>query len=259
MTTPAGRGAMADDLWSGLTARLPAAELGRIGGALDVWAGRRRPEPAPGQRCMFDLFAPGIPAQPWYDPAAFAFRDLLEAHHEELRRELVAALAGRLQMHPFGRAPDGAPLPTGAAPAGWNELKLWWRIGPVAATCALLPRAAAIMRDVVAETRVLSLFSFLALEPGGRAPEHTDPINALASCHLGIVVPDGCGLRVGGESRSWVEGKCIAFDNSYPHEAWNDHPTATRLVLAVHGPHPDLTVVERDALAWLATRLLGPG
>ena len=127
-------------------------------------------------------------------------------------------------MHPFGRAPDGAPLPTGAVPAGWNELERWWRTAPVASACAVLRRAAAIIREVVAETKVLSRFSYLALEPGTR--EHTDPINALASCH---------------------------------HDTWNDHPTVTRLVLAVHGPHPDLTVVERDTLAWLAERLLGPG
>ncbi len=60
----------------------------------------------------------------------------------------------------------------------------------------------------------------------------------------------------GGESRSWVEGRCIAFDNSYPHEAWNDHATDTRIVLAVHVPHPDLSMAEREALAMLAERLL---
>ena len=257
MTTLAGRAATADELWDGLTAALPEAELGRIHGALDIWAGRRQPDPAPGQRCMFDLFVPDLPAQPWYDPDAFGYRDLLEAHHEELRDEVLAAVGNGLQMQPFGRAPDGAALPTGAVPAGWNEVKLWWRTGPVERACALLPRAAALMHEVVADAKALSLFSYLALEPGGRAAEHTDPINALASCHLGIVVPDGCGLRVGGESRSWIEGRCIAFDNSYPHEAWNDHPTTTRLVLAVHGPHPGLTLTEREALAWLAARVLG--
>ena len=52
------------------------------------------------------------------------------------------------------------------------------------------------MHEVVAETKALSLFSYLALEPGARAAEHTDPINALVSCHLGIHVP------------AWVRAAC---------------------------------------------------
>ena len=78
----------------------------------------------------------------------------------------------------------------------------------------------------------------------------------MASCHLGVIVPPGCGLRFGDETRKWTEGRCLTFDNSYPHEAWNDHPTDTRVVLAVHAPHPDLSEPEREALAWLAARVL---
>ncbi len=261
MTTellPSSRVQLADELWTDLTRELPASKLERIRGGLDVWAGARAAELAPGQRHMFDVFMPGLSASPWRDAGDFSFATLLEEHFDELRGELDAAIANGLPMQPFGRSPDGTPLMRARVDPGWREIKLHWRNRPVAANCALLPRAAAVMEAVFAETKVLSLFSYLALEPGARTGEHTDPINALVSCHLGLHVPPGCGLCVAGETRSWRERRCIAFDNSYPHEAWNDHATERRIVLAVHGPHPDLSVVEREALAWLAQRLLPP-
>ena len=253
------RAQIVDELWTDLTRDLPASKLERIRGGLDVWAGMRAAELAPGQRQMFDLYMPGLPSSPWGDPGEFAFAPLLEEHFDELRAELDDAISKGLPMQPFGRSPDGTPLMRARVDAGWRELKLHWRNRPVAANCALLPRAAAVMDAVFAESKVLSLFSYLALEPKARSGEHSDPINAFVSCHLGLHVPPGCGLRVAGETRSWFEGRCIAFDNSYPHEAWNDHATETRIVLAVHGPHPDLNLAEREALAWLAARLLPAG
>lgn len=40
-------------------------------------------------------------------------------------------------------------------------------------------------------------------------------------CHLGLIVPDGCGITVHGKTKKWAEGKCIVFDDTYVHEAWN--------------------------------------
>jgi hypothetical protein len=39
--------------------------------------------------------------------------------------------------------------------------------------------------------------------------------------HLGLEIPDECGLRVDGETRTWREGECLVFDDSFEHEAWN--------------------------------------
>ena len=73
------------------------------------------------------------------------------------------------------------------------------------------------------------------------------------SLHLGIVVPRGCGLRVCGEERSWEEGKCFAFDNSFAHEAWN-RGDSRRIIFAVYLAHPSTTAVEREALRRLHLR-----
>ena len=254
--TPSPRGQLADQIWVELTSRLPAANLDRIRGMLDVWTGQRDPELAPGQRCLLDVFMPGVPSSPWYDAADFACTSLLEEHYDELRAELDLALARGLQWRPYGQPPGSEPLPIGRAPAGWKEIRLCWGTQRVGVNCEQLPRAAAVMDDVLAESHLVAHFVYLALEAGARIPPHTDPLNALTACHLAMSVPTGCGLRVGGEWRAWDEGRCLAFDNSYPHEAWNGHPTDTRIVLAVHVPHPDLSAAERQALAWLTERLL---
>ena len=46
--------------------------------------------------------------------------------------------------------------------------------------------------------------------------------NTRLTCHLPLIVPPGCGFRVGNEVREWVEGKLLVFDDTIEHEAWND-------------------------------------
>ena len=50
---------------------------------------------------------------------------------------------------------------------------------------------------------------------------------------------NGRSIRVGDEVRTWVEGRCLLFDDSFEHEVWND-ADEERLVLIVDVWHPDL-------------------
>ena len=65
--------------------------------------------------------------------------------------------------------------------------------------------------------------------------------------HLPLIVPPGCGFRVGGETRLWEEGKAFAFDDTIEHEAWNDSD-APRAVLIFDVWNPHLGPRERDLL-----------
>jgi beta-hydroxylase len=62
------------------------------------------------------------------------------------------------------------------------------------------------------------------LGPGRRLPEHRGPNKGVLRYHLGLKVPapDSCGIRVGGQTRHWREGEGLLFDDTLPHEAWND-------------------------------------
>ena len=59
-----------------------------------------------------------------------------------------------------------------------------------------------------------------------------------------MIVPPGCGLRVGNDTREWVEGKAWAFDDTIEHEAWNNSDQ-TRVILLFDIWRPELTGEER--------------
>jgi aspartyl/asparaginyl beta-hydroxylase (cupin superfamily) len=69
-------------------------------------------------------------------------------------------------------------------------------------------------------------------------------VNTRLICHLPLVVPGGCGFRVGNETREWVEGKAWAFDDTIEHEAWNSSDR-TRVILLFEIWRPELTEAER--------------
>jgi aspartate beta-hydroxylase len=81
---------------------------------------------------------------------------------------------------------------------------------------------------------------------------HCGPINTRLVCHLGLVIPPDSVLRVGSEVKSWQEGKCLVFDDSFEHEAWNNGDSE-RIVLLIQFWHPDLTEAEMWALTELRT------
>jgi aspartate beta-hydroxylase len=90
---------------------------------------------------------------------------------------------------------------------------------------------------------------FSVLRPHTHIPPHYGTINGRVIVHLPLIVPENCGaLRVAGETRSWVYGKCFAFDDSYAHEAWN-HSDETRVVLLFDIWSPFLTEIEIAAFA----------
>jgi len=99
---------------------------------------------------------------------------------------------------------------------------------------------------------------FSALAPGTHITKHHGPTNKKLRCHLPLVVPprQAARLRVGDEIRALEEGKCVVFDDSFEHEAWNDDPERTRLVLILDVWHPDLTPKEVKFLAYLQNAAL---
>lgn len=84
------------------------------------------------------------------------------------------------------------------------------------------------------------------LAPRTHIRRHCGPTNARLRLHLGLVVPDGCSIRVGDEVRTWVEGRCLLFDDSFEHEVRNDTDRA-RVVLLLRFFHPDLAPARRGA------------
>ncbi|MDZ7895829.1 MAG: aspartyl/asparaginyl beta-hydroxylase domain-containing protein [Sphingobium sp.] len=43
------------------------------------------------------------------------------------------------------------------------------------------------------------------MEPGTRIKPHHGLLNTRLICHLPLIVPEGCALRVGAETRAWQQ------------------------------------------------------
>lgn len=66
--------------------------------------------------------------------------------------------------------------------------------------------------------------------------------------HLPLIVPSGCGFRVGAERRDWHPGKALVFDDTFEHEAWNDSEVP-RAILIFDIWSPRLSIAERDLVS----------
>ena len=85
---------------------------------------------------------------------------------------------------------------------------------------------------------------FSLLRPGARIPPHNGFVNTRLICHLPLIVPESCGLRVGNDTRALVEGKAWLFDDTIEHEAWNGSDR-TRVILLFEIWRPEFTEEER--------------
>ncbi len=203
------------------------------------------------------LYFPQLPAIEFYERADFPWLDAIEAATADIRAELVNVLAdGPATLSPYVELPQGVPLDQ------WRELnhsRRWgvyflWKEGvPFPEHIARCPRTVAALKawprceiPGCAPTAVFSI-----LDAKTRIPPHTGVNNARLIVHLPLIVPPGCGFRVGGERREWQPGRAFVFDDTIEHEAWNDSD-APRGVLIFDVWSPLLSEAERDMVAAIA-------
>lgn len=184
------------------------------------------------------LYFPGLAAQPWPNVRQAVLRRLEEAY-PVVKEELMALLEGRVKNFRHYRD-DGDWTAEGGT---WAAFFLMLHGEPVPESAAC-PQTVELIRSIP-EAADMAMFS--ALNPKAHIPPHTGPWNTRLTVHLGLVVPEGCRFRVGGETRPWQEGKAFVFDDSFEHEAWNDGDF-TRFILLMDVWHPELTEVEIEFL-----------
>jgi aspartyl/asparaginyl beta-hydroxylase (cupin superfamily) len=73
-------------------------------------------------------------------------------------------------------------------------------------------------------------------------------LNCRLICHLPLIVPEGCWLRVGNETREWEEDKLLIFDDSIEHEAKNPSGEM-RIILLFDIWRPELSEAERQGIS----------
>jgi hypothetical protein len=198
----------------GVTPLYCAPPVRTAGSAPTVWHGR------------------ALESRPWFDDATETGR-VLESHRDDIRGEYEAL------RHFVQRHPDDTSLVEGGR---WNALFLY---GPGGrrndAVCRRCPRTA----EIVAALPLTGNFGFVMfseLSPGTHVKPHTGSSNLRLRHHLALIAPEPgrVTLTVDGEARTWTEGRCFAFDDSFVHEV-HHNGERSRAVLSVDVWHPSLS------------------
>jgi hypothetical protein len=198
-------------------------------------------------------YFPELPNIQFYDRERFDWAERVEAATAAIRAELLALMAETDAFRPYMVADPGRPRADFHGLLDnpqWSSLYLWDNGRPVAENVARCPAAfEALGHAPLAHISVRApVVMFSRLGPGARIPPHTGMLNARLICHLPLIVPPGCGFRVGNEVRQWEEGKLLVFDDTIEHEAWNDSDE-DRVVLIFDIWRPELDEAERGAVA----------
>lgn len=229
----------------------------RVDRCIDLLTGRRRRyESRPGL-----LYFPEIPAVDFFETDAFPWLAGVEAVVAEVRQELTTVLiTDRAGLEPYVAYPEGVPLDQWRAlnkSLRWSAYFFWKLGADFPAHLARCPRTVAALEAAprwdmpgVGPNAYFSL-----LDPKTEIPAHTGISNARLTVHVPLIVPPDCGLRVGAETREWIAGKAIVFDDTIEYESWNrsDSPLAL-LAFDIWNPH--LSAAERDFVR-ATTEVLG--
>ncbi len=246
----------AEALGTAIEARIAVArdalslpERRRFDVCLDAMLGRRR---IYANECHGAAF-PFLPADEFFAQSLFPWARALEAQTNAIRDEFRAlASSSDAPLRPYVAMDAGTP------DSKWTPLdhNLDWgaifleeygaRNLPLGAKCPATVSALDAIDRFDPPGRGPTIF-FSLLKPKTRIPPHTGVSNMRAIVHLPLIVPVGCGFRVGGETRLWEEGHVFMFDDTIEHEAWNDSD-ALRAVLIFDVWNPHITFAERTLI-----------
>jgi len=170
-----------------------------------------------------------IPTTPILDAALLPWTARLQADWKIVQAECDILLAERNAIPPLGQiasyhrriAPDDK----------WRSFFFEAHGYEVVTNRKRCPNTAAILDSI--PNLVTAFYS--VMEAGTHVPRHKGVTKALLNIHLGLRVPAGvdrCRIRVDKEERGWEEGNILMFDESFPHEVWNetDRPRAVLFI-----------------------------
>lgn len=236
-----------EDRLTSLRSEYSDSTLKRFDQCMDILLQKKRiyqPQPS-------FMYFPQLAAIEFHERANFPWLDSIEAASDDIRAELVDVLAedsGSLEPYVSHGTRQSIEQK-------WRELhqsRRWsvyylWRDGvPYREHLARCPRTVAALegwpRCEVPGASPNALFSILDAKT--RIPPHTGVNNTRLIVHLPLIIPPGCGFRVGGEQREWQPGKAFVFDDTIEHTAWNDSDEP-RAVFIFDIWNPEVSAEER--------------
>jgi aspartate beta-hydroxylase len=255
----AGRRELFDAVIEPLRQRYGRSELVRVDQCLAIYLGEQAAaQPDPRQRPPVQ-YLPGLASRTFYPRERFPEQARLEAAADAIRTELRAVLAhAQDELVPFLGTNTSEELLGSSGPrdAAWDAFFFYRHGVRHDPQCARCPRTSTLLDSLplvrVREHAPETLFS--VLRPGTHILPHRGVTNTRLVTHLPLIVPPDCALRVGGETHAWQEGRCVTFDDTFEHEAWN-RSDRDRVVLILDSWNPDLSEAERAAVTDLVAAI----
>ncbi|NEQ34300.1 MAG: aspartyl/asparaginyl beta-hydroxylase domain-containing protein [Leptolyngbya sp. SIO4C5] len=143
------------------------------------------------------------------DPYQFDFVQTLEANWLTIRQELSQLSSSDFLTYPEKYLLDKK--------TGWDIYGIHFLGVRIDLNCEQCPETAKLVQAIPG----IITAGFSRLAAGAHIIPHAGKPVGVLRCHLGLDVPEKCGLRVGSEIKPWQEGKCLVFDDTSEHEAWN--------------------------------------
>ncbi len=222
----------------------------RVAQALDLMLGKAQlylQQPS-------SFYFPGLPQRQFYEREDFDWLPDVEAAVPAMRAELDSILKQDREFAPYVETPKDRPAPANPLrdDPSWGALYLWQGGERIEANADRAPATMSALEaapiPVIAKRSPMALYSLL--KPGTHIQPHHGLLNTRLICHVPLIAPPGCGLRVGSETREWRIGETLIFDDSFEHEAWN-RGSETRIVLLFEIWRPEIDAGERAALTAL--------
>jgi tetratricopeptide (TPR) repeat protein len=206
------------------------------------------------QQAPSDYYYPGLPPIEFYERSEFPWLEQFEAQTDAIRAELAQALhENESDFTPYIHYSEHMPLDQwrelNNSPR-WTSYEFYRQGRPIEERFQRAPATVramqALPQAVVPLRSPCAMYS--ALQPRTRIPPHTGVANFRLVVHLPLVLPPGCGFRVGSETRAWRIGEAWVFDDTIEHEAWNDSDEPRYIFICdIWNPH--LSPQERAAIS----------
>lgn len=175
-----------------------------------------------------------VPLDPVLAAADFPWLTEIEKMTPRIQAEADYLLKHLSAVPPMNEmSPDHQRI---AAAGGWRSFFLVGYGIRLESNCARCPQTMKALEQVPG--LVTALFSIL--EPGMHVERHCGVSRGILIAHLALKVPRlprGCHMNVGHEQIHWTEGRTFVFDDTYPHEVWNNTDEC-RVILLIQFRRP---------------------
>ncbi len=197
------------------------------------------------------FYYPGMPQREFYERYEFPWLADIEANIPDMQEELAGVIAQTQEFTPYVQGQPNRPRPNNPLldDPSWGAYYFWKDGEEVRENTDRCPKTKAALESapipLIHERSPMALYS--VLEPGTHIAPHYGMLNTRLICHIPLILPEDCALRVGGETRPWKDGEALIFDDSFEHEAWN-RSDQRRVILLFEIWRPELSEAERGAL-----------